>query len=338
MKRIFCLTLFAVAALVTHTPAQEVSKFEIRATFELPKFTISAETSKPAAKCTNCTDCKCAEGRCPNCYDEKSSAKTAPPAPELKNWFTCSIRRQEGNTTHCGTGTPVWNEGGKTLIMTNAHVVPKNSANQRLTVGTAKGWYAAKYIDGSSVFNTGPGKISIDGSDLCLLEIEADLGAVIMASEPPAVGTPVGHFGFGGRNFASGPAYRGGQVVPNDVAHPYVRFSGTSVQGDSGAGIFNLNGEMVGVVWGEHYGVSLPEVELFCASSEGTSRAFPRFFSRMRERRANRLAACSDGSGNPAPASPRRATVGDCPNGTCPTAPPTFRLAPSGSCPTCPNR
>ncbi len=221
----------------------------------------------------------------------------AAPAAEKRDplWFACHVAvKINERSGAAGSGTPVAVEGGKTLVLTNAHVVPRHYANLPITVTAAGKTYPARYVDGAVVRPTKPGFIEVEGTDLCILEIDADIGGVKIADADPAVGSDVWQYGYGGTQPGDRPTTKSGVVVANDYNQPTLTSTLSSVSGDSGSGVFNAAGELVGVTWGggdgTHHGVPVREVKKFLGGSL-LRKLFPGLMGRVDERRADRAEA-----------------------------------------------
>lgn len=147
-----------------------------------------------------------------------------------------------------GSGTVIACEGGRSLVLTNAHVVP--TAEGRVTVSAGGRAYRAKYLAGSKVTTwdngDGTGGMEIDGPDLALLTVEAEFPAAELAETAPGKGAALRQWGFAGRGASEGPRVKSGRVT--DPAGLW----GTLDQrpGDSGAGLFDDAGRLVGVSHG----------------------------------------------------------------------------------------
>lgn len=149
-----------------------------------------------------------------------------------------------------GSATCIACEGGRSLVLTNNHIfaphVPPNQPTPRAaypidvevwSVDWKRKW-AGKAVDG----------VGDDGGDLALVVVETEMPCVTTAEADATPGTPIWHFGvstrdYGGRRagFVAAPTY--------SVSQPDNTFRGDigSVSGDSGAGIFNGDHELVGV-------------------------------------------------------------------------------------------
>lgn len=251
-----------------------------------------------------------------------------------------------------GTGTVIAAENGKSLILTNAHVVP--SAAHSITVTywcDRKPWTSkATYIAGSSVDDVGPSLIRVNGPDLALLSIDADLHPVEIADAIPAAGESVSLYGFGGTGSVVYPRQKNGEVLRDDnwrttAGDPIARTSIESTHGDSGSGIFNDRGQLVAVLWGGG-AVRLDTVHAFTVttlSSGGRGPGlFPRLHARLAARKIAKAVAAAKAAASvpppvkaPAPAAPAALAApaspasiplaSPCPGGVCPAPSSTGR-------------
>lgn len=140
-----------------------------------------------------------------------------------------------------GTGAVVWSEGGVSLIVTNKHVVSGKQSPTALTVtiNSTGAKHQARFVGWS------------DEGDAALLEVVAELPCVTIGNTA-SVGERVTHYGN-----TTGP--QTGQIVSysGNVTAMVYQWSGpvmntnyASASGDSGSGVFNSRGELVGVHWG----------------------------------------------------------------------------------------
>ncbi len=187
-----------------------------------------------------------------------------------------------GGRGRAGTGTVVACEGGKSLVLTNAHVA--DDPDGTYTVTHAGRAHPATYVAGSPVRHTSPTSMQIDGPDVALLAVEATLPAATIAPEVPRPGDRVRLWGFGGRSAAQGAAEKAGQTL--DAAayvEPTFVSDADTTSGDSGSGVFNDAGELVAVHWGgdgqRAHAVPLGTVRAFLRDKSGKS--FPRLSERM---------------------------------------------------------
>jgi hypothetical protein len=300
-----------VAALLTGVVSADPPKaFEVTPGFQVEKgFTVAPPMRVPMApepkakeKCADCVDCKCPPGKCPDC--------AAPVANADPLWFACRVIVDRGGGVGAsGSGTPISCENGKTVIVTNAHVVPKHQADRPIKVQVSGREFAAKYIDGSEVEEylgpQGEHMVRVLGPDLALLSIDAEIGHVELADEPAPVGVQVWQFGYGGQNLGAGPTLKSGTVVRSNHVEPTLVSTIDTISGDSGSGVFNTRGELVGVTWGgasdrtAACAVELGTVRKF-AGRPLAARLFPRLAARAEAKRAAReLAALPPASAKP---------------------------------------
>jgi len=279
------------AAFCGNATAQEGLKFDVTPGFKIAPAEKKIEIAFPpkAKKPGNCgcgDDCLCpvCDG---NCVDSKVKA-----ASTVDPWYACqiSVARAPGVTAY-GSGTPLATENGKTVVLTNAHVVRDNT--KPITVHLNGKQYPAKYVLGSVVTDVGPQQIHVDGPDLCVLEVDADLWGVDLAADIPAVGEPVFQMGYGGSTNGK-PIKRTGVVI-QPVYAGQLNSTITAVSGDSGCGVFNKYGQLVGVTHGGTQTVALAEtvttVRTYVLKGDKKFVLFPRLRARLeanREARADR--------------------------------------------------
>lgn len=232
--------------------------------------------------------------------------------PDPATWFACRIEvvieKTTGQTVYgVGSGTPVAVEGGKTLVLTNAHVVRDTYKDKPIVVHARGKAYPARYVAGSVVKDTGPSLIEVDGPDLCFLQVDADLGSVEIRTDDVGEGERVYHWGYGASGTSvSLPVMRSGSVTSTEItSEKTVVFSGDSVQGDSGAGVFDTHGKLVAVLWGGTTGrsVAVPAkaVRRFVERPVLT-KLFPRLAKRLAEAKGVKEVAPAVAAPSPAPA------------------------------------
>jgi S1-C subfamily serine protease len=187
-----------------------------------------------------------------------------------------------GGRTRAGTGTVVGCEGGKSLVLTNAHVADDPDGAYVVThAGTA---YPATYVAGSAVTAVTATTSRIDGPDLALVAVDATLPAAAFAPDAPRPGDRVRLWGFGGRLAEQGAAEKAGEALDaaGYVDPTFVSTTETS-SGDSGSGVFNDTGELVAVHWGggdgRAFAVPLGTVRGFLR--EKARGSFPQLAGRM---------------------------------------------------------
>lgn len=139
-------------------------------------------------------------------------------------------------TVSLGSGTVIACRGGKSLVLTNKHVCPHKNGTSFLRVGNKSvpaEWVACD-----------------DTADLALIRADVALKPVGVADKEPPVGTAVGHWGFagGGRMKAKTGRIEGTVVIhlPGQDVDSVL----TSIEmepGESGSGLFDGSGKLVGV-------------------------------------------------------------------------------------------
>lgn len=157
-----------------------------------------------------------------------------------------------------GTGTAIAAENGRTLVLTNAHVAQAGRPTRVTYWHEGKPYESpARFLEGSTVTDSGPNQIAVHGPDLALLVLEgAELRTVELAAAIPGPGESVSLFGFGGAGLnGTVPIHKTGRTLAPDgwqtmAGDPIQRTSIQTVNGDSGAGIFNEAGQLVAVHWG----------------------------------------------------------------------------------------
>jgi hypothetical protein len=145
------------------------------------------------------------------------------------------------------------------------------------------------------------------GLDLACLEVRAELPACELATEPPKRGAPVYQWGHERASREAVPkegravGVNGRRVGGGDVWETTI----ASVEGDSGCGVFNAAGRLVGVCWGRHTDrpgevcVALADVRRFLKLEDGKADPKPKAASprRPRSRRRSRTPTASPGCG-----------------------------------------
>lgn len=161
-----------------------------------------------------------------------------------------AISVQGNGYTGYGTGTVIANQGNKSLIITNAHVVPDDTNPVFISYLYEGKWYKQEgtYLAGSKVTKTDQTTIEINGPDLAIIELECKLVPVKFAKEIPKVNSYVKMYGFTGN--LTQWTLREGKVIPNDFLGKYTKSTLPQLNGDSGSGVFNENDELVAVFWG----------------------------------------------------------------------------------------
>lgn len=157
----------------------------------------------------------------------------------------------------CGSGTVVAVEQGKSLVLTNRHVVPDKGA--KITVSRVGLELDAELVSASET------------ADLAVLVVKAELPTAILSRSVPNAMAPVYYRGYPGG---------GDQRLKRAIVHGVNGHSATqgvvwwirarAEGGDSGSGVFGNGGELVGVVWGvdgvHTAAVHLSEIYIFLYS------------------------------------------------------------------------
>jgi V8-like Glu-specific endopeptidase len=145
-----------------------------------------------------------------------------------------------------GSGTVVACENEKSLILSCAHVI--YGPDRKVTITLKGKKYAAKWLAGSAVKEVanpdGTKSLEIDGPDLCLLVVDAELPVATVGKTAVADGDKVHQWGFAGGRLKFGPFYKTGVVTEAEGIWSTADARG----GDSGSGLFNDDNELIGVV------------------------------------------------------------------------------------------
>lgn len=252
---------------------------------------------KPPCICGD--DCKCKPGDCPT---------KCPVDPKRS-----TVRVDLGN--HGGSGTVFWSEGGVSLVLTNKHVAICDGG---VTV-----------THDGKIYPATRGGYCSDG-DLGIIWVKAELPAVELAANDPA---PDEHIRFWGRTTSFGEGRVTGSMP--FIGCPTITGNHPLASGDSGSGVFNDKGELVGVNWGT---LSTGQPSFFVPVSTATvfvvetCQWFPKlqlhFKDRMAARRiAKSLPSWAGGSKPEPPAVKPKAPV------AAPMAPFSNSPCPGGKCP-----
>jgi hypothetical protein len=153
--------------------------------------------------------------------------------------------------------------------------------------------YPARYVEGSDVAVIGPSLIDIQGPDLCVLVVDAELQSVDIAKEPPAIGVAVRQWGYGGTQPGQLPVLRGGPVRSPQFDGEAFQVGYQPISGDSGAGVFDANGRLCAVCTGSSGAngrvVSVVTVRSFVVRPV-VHRLFPRLADRLAAQRLTPVA------------------------------------------------
>lgn len=271
--------------------------------------------------------------------DPPAALVEAPPEPKYDpKAATCVVNWKQ----YLGSGTCIASEGGKSLVLTCNHVWSEQSSpGAPFPLGSYPLFGEVRH-DGKTYSATA---IAGDAdADLALVVVDAPLPVARIATQTPAVGAKVRHYGMTSKDTS-------GEVLPartdiSAAAHQFA-FTTSAIPGDSGAGVFDERGELVAVVCGRT-GMATsapargPSVTVIRSVVVHHTRAFPHLFPRLRDRLAARSASNAVPSYLPdppaavapkaVPVAPKKVSAdpaNGCPNGTCPLPSAQFG---SGSC------
>lgn len=217
-----------------------------------------------------------------------------------------------------GTGTVIASEDGRSLVLTNSHVV-KDAVAVKLVKTDANGkpWeYKATVLDSIGAAGVYP--------DLALIETRHDLPAVEIADELPAVGSSVTTWGYGPSHQADTwePFERTGKVVSSSrYASPWFVSTLHIIEGDSGCGVFDAMGCLVGcnsLGYLPSMGANVASIHSFTVASLKKHKRFQKFHDRLAARKIMKALPILQPKAEPPPAVvPPQAFAPSCPNGQC---------------------
>lgn len=158
------------------------------------------------------------------------------------------VCRKDASGNHYGSGTVVQSAGGRSLVLTNWHVVP--DGQQQVAVLHGKDWHPAKWVAVDTV------------TDLSLVRVEATLPVAQLAEREPPVGTVLRRWGFPGGGAMVAKSNKTLGVSNYRMQYPRTDGSyqdGGAIyeveqvpeKGESGSGLFDPDGRLVAVVWGD---------------------------------------------------------------------------------------
>ncbi|MER3416748.1 MAG: hypothetical protein C4297_11130 [Gemmataceae bacterium] len=175
------------------------------------------------------------------------------------------VQVQQGSVRHYGSGVVVFDSGEDELavVVTNRHVIGASGGQPRVRL--TNGEERAAVLIG----------FDREGADLAALAIYSDGRTpwVVLAARPPAAGDLLFQVGYPGGRLD--PVQREGRYLSNNSfrldggrAHQNLEAQIEVIPGDSGSGLFNAAGELVGIIWGGNPATAVPvaEVERFLNS------------------------------------------------------------------------
>lgn len=189
-----------------------------------------------AVLCCGAAQAQCPDGLCPVRRNPQSPSPS--PQSPVSHAAHCRIFVGDGST---GSGTLVDRNEQAGLVLTCSHLFDVTS--EGVVVAFPSGQrFAARLIERDRPH------------DLAALVIQRPAMEPIPVddAEPSGVLTACG-YGFDGR-FRPLAGQITGRAVPAGATYPSVKLSGAVRPGDSGGGVLNARGRLVGVVWGQRDG------------------------------------------------------------------------------------
>jgi hypothetical protein len=152
----------------------------------------------------------------------------------------CRISVADGTT---GSGTLIATNGSEGLVLTCAHLF--DSSTQSISVTFASiGRYAARLIERDRA------------NDLAALTIQSpQIATIAVSNDAPAGLLTACGFGPNGQ-FRCIRGAIAGQATAVGASYPSLTICGAVRPGDSGGGLLNTSGELVGVIWGQRDGLT----------------------------------------------------------------------------------
>ena len=161
-----------------------------------------------------------------------SAAGEAVAAAVLPKDATVRVSVGAGN----GSGVCVWSDEGYSLVLTCRHVADGG--------GAASVTHAGERLAANLMAVD-------DRDDLALVWLTGELPVAVLATDYPAAGEKLTLWGYSGGelNAKTGKAmgYGGARLL---TGGPVYEAGFLSIPGDSGGGVFNARGELVGINWG----------------------------------------------------------------------------------------
>jgi S1-C subfamily serine protease len=170
------------------------------------------------------------------------AAEPTPPASAVKvNRYKIKgdRRAKSEGVGGWGSGTVVASGKGESLVLTNAHIAP--DSNAFYFVIHDEYTFMARWVGASG------------DADLALLKVDVELPAADLAPSPPAVGSRVSQWGCtaaGPMRFAEGVTEADDPGRRDWERRTFLQSTIRSSNGDSGCGLFDARGRLVGVTYG----------------------------------------------------------------------------------------
>jgi S1-C subfamily serine protease len=262
--------------------------------------TATPPRAPPRVVLCRCSDepCRCDPDSCPGACPVAVNKSTA--MTDLEKVRDACVRVNCG--PYSGSGTVIWSSGGKSVVLTAAHVVKSGGG---LTVRGGGKTHPA-FILGRD-----------DAADLVALLVSGTLPAVKVSQRDPGVGSEVLMVG-------CTSLWSRGNILSQGTLSGRTAWQSSyeSDQGDSGAGVF-AGGELVGVHFGK------VDERPSCTAIQSVRTFVASVLDRNGPKKAA-VAAAPPSRVTPAPTTyySLPSYSGGCPGGVCPA--PTYRVYPSG--------
>lgn len=160
---------------------------------------------------------------------------------------TVKVSVQDPDGTSAGTGTMVDSRGGEALVLTCGHLFRSSQGKGPITV---------------TLYQVGPTGVAVRTTvpgNLIDFDLDRDLALVSIRAEGPLQTVPIGPKGVTlapgaavstvGCNNGQHPTAIASQITSVDryQGHPNLQVAGAPVEGRSGGGLFNVQGQLIGV-------------------------------------------------------------------------------------------
>jgi len=213
---------------------------------------------------------------------------------------TVKIAVQDPEGTSAGTGTIIDTRSGEALVLTCGHLFRESAGKGPITVTLFQAGPA-----GAEIRTTAPGRL-ID------FDLERDLALVSLRTEVPIEPASIAEAGTllapraavttVGCNHGENPTAIESHITAIDryQGHPNVEVAGAPVEGRSGGGLFNAEGQLIGVCFAAD-----PE------SNEGLYASLPSIIQKLESLGLSMVTQTSNAVAQQTPATPQIASVPD---------------------------